>query len=216
MTLVLILIVATALYSYKGFSDRIFFEKHKFNVGAVLFKKEYYRLVTAGFLHADWMHLIFNMMTLYFFSSIVLSGFETVGFLIIYFGSIIFGNIFSVVIYKHQSWYSAIGASGGVSGILFAAIAVFPHLELYMFFIPIPIKGYIFGVLYFGYSVYMMLNPKQWDNLGHAAHLGGAAFGLVYAVLLAPQLALQNISYLGIMAIPLVYLGYRLFLGKKL
>lgn len=216
MTLLYIIIIATALVSYKGFNDRLFFEKYKFNVSDVIYRKEYHRLLTAGFLHADWMHLIFNMMTLYFFSPIVLEAFGTIGLLLIYFGSILLGNWFSVYIYKKQSWYSAIGASGGVSGILFAAIAVYPHLELFLFFIPIPIKGYIFGALYFGYSVYMMLNPKQWDNLGHAAHLGGAFFGLAYAIVLLPEVAMGNLQYMGIMSLPLLYLCYELFVKKKI
>lgn len=216
MTLLYIIIIATALVSYKGFTDRLFFEKYKFNVSDVIYRKEYHRLLTAGFLHADWMHLIFNMMTLYFFSPIVLEAFGTIGLLLIYFGSILLGNWFSVYIYKKQGWYSAIGASGGVSGILFSAIAVYPHLELFLFFIPIPIKGYIFGALYFGYSVYMMLNPKQWDNLGHAAHLGGAFFGLAYAVALLPEVAMGNLQYLGIMSLPLLYLCYELFVKKRI
>lgn len=83
-------------------------------------------------------------------------------------------------------------------------------------FIPIPIPGYIFGALYFSYSVYMMLNPKQWDNLGHAAHLGGAAFGLVYAVVFQTQVAMGNIQYLAIMSLPLLYMGYQILVNKRI
>ena len=118
--------------------------------------------------------------------------------------------------YKRQGWYSAIGASGGVSGILFAAIAVYPQIGIYFFFIPIPIPGYIFGLLYFGYSVYMMLNPRQHDNIGHAAHLGGAFFGLVYAVATLPEMAIKNALYLGIMALPLIYMSYMVFVKKRI
>lgn len=212
----LIIIAATAIISFIGFQNPSVFEKYKFNVGAINGNKEYIRLISAGFLHADWMHLFFNMMTLYFFGPIVVEAFGEIGFLIIYFGSIILGNLFSLYLYKRQGWYSAIGASGGVSGILFAAIAIFPFLELYLFFIPIPIKGYIFGVLYFGYSVYMMLNPRPHDNIGHAAHLGGAAFGLLYAIGNKTDVAISNALYLGIMAIPLVYMGYMVFVKKRI
>ena len=138
------------------------------------------------------------------------------GFLLIYLGSIILGNLFSLFIYKRQSYYSAIGASGGVSGILFAAIALFPFMEIYFYFIPIPIKGYVFGVLYFSYSVYMMLNPRANDNIGHAAHLGGAAFGLFYAVALQPEVAMSNARYLLIMSLPLIYMGYEVFVKKRI
>lgn len=179
-------------------------------------RKEYVRLISSGFLHADIMHLVFNMLTLYFFGPVVIQGFGNLGFLLIYFGSILLGNMFSLFVYQKQPWYSAIGASGGVSGILFASIALIPHLEIYMFFIPIGIPGYIFGLVYFSYSVYMMLNPNQHDNIGHAAHLGGAFFGLLYAVAIQPQSAMANALYIGIMALPLIYLAYEIFVRKRI
>lgn len=217
MSPVLILIIAiTAIISFIGFQNPEVFEKYKFNVSAIRQRKEYIRLLSAGFLHVDMMHLIFNMLTLYFFAPIVIATFGVASFLIIYIVSIILGNVFSLFIYKKQGWYSAIGASGGVSGILFAAIAVYPQIGLYIFFIPIAIPGFIFGFLYFGYSVYSMLNPRMNDNIGHAAHLGGAFFGLVFSVIFAPQLALSNVFYLGIMAIPLIYLAYEIFVRKRI
>ena len=215
-TILLIIIAITAVFSFVGFQNPQLFEKYKFNVSAIQQRKEYIRLVTAGFLHADMMHLLFNMLTLYFFGPIVIEAFGEIGFLLIYFGSIILGNLFSLYLYKAQGWYSAIGASGGVSGILFAAIAVYPFIGIYFFFIPIPIPGYIFGLLYFGYSVYMMLNPRQHDNIGHAAHLGGAFFGLMYAISNKPELAMSNAMYLGIMALPLIYMAYMVFVKKKI
>lgn len=211
----LIIIAATAIISYIAFSNHALFEKYKFNVGAILRNKEYVRLISAGFLHADLMHLLFNMMTLYFFGPIVIDAFGAFGFLLVYFGSILLGNVFSLYLYKNQSWYSAIGASGGVSGILFASIAMIPDLPILFFFIPIAIPGYLFGFAYFGYSVYMMLNPRQNDNIGHAAHLGGAFFGLVYAVALQPERAVENALYLGIMALPLMYMAYMVFVKKR-
>lgn len=212
----LIIIAATAIISFIAFSNRDLFEKYKFNVGAIVRNREYVRLISAGFLHADLMHLMFNMLTLYFFGPIVVEAFGAFGFLIVYFGSILLGNVFSLYLYKNQSWYSAIGASGGVSGILFASIAMIPDLGIYFFFIPIAIPGYLFGFAYFAYSVYMMLNPRQNDNIGHAAHLGGAFFGLVYAVALQPERAIENALFLGIMALPLMYMAYMVFVRKKI
>ena len=211
----LIIIAATAIISFIASSNRDLFEKYKFNVGAIVRNREYIRLISAGFLHADLMHLLFNMMTLYFFGPIVVQAFGAFGFLNVYFGSILLGNVFSLYLYKNQSWYSAIGASGGVSGILFASIAMIPDLGIYFFFIPIAIPGYIFGFAYFAYSVYMMLNPRENDNIGHAAHLGGAFFGLVYAVALQPERAIENALFLGIMALPLMYMAYMVFVKKK-
>ncbi|REC43553.1 MULTISPECIES: rhomboid family intramembrane serine protease [unclassified Chryseobacterium] len=216
MNIIILIIAITAIISFIAFNNKEIFEKYKFNVGAILHRKEYVRVLSAGFLHADIMHLLFNMMTLYFFGPVILEGFGNIGFLIIYFGSILLGNIFSLFIYQKQPWYSAIGASGGVSGILFAAIAMMPNIGIYFFFIPIPIPGFIFGLLYFSYSVYMMLNPKQWDNLGHAAHLGGAFFGLVYAVIIQPESAIEHSLFIGIMSLPLIYLAYEIFIRKRI
>lgn len=209
--IVLFIIAITCIISYIGLNNINIFEKYKFNVSAINNKKEYIRLISSAFLHADFMHLLFNMLSLYFFQGAVTMYFGTVGFIIIYFGSLILGNLFSLMIYKNQPWYSAIGASGAVSGVIFASIAMAPN-EISVNFLP----GWIFGTLYFGYSVYMMLNPKQWDNLGHSAHLGGAFFGLVYSVVMHPQLALSNVYFLGVMSLPLAYLAYQIFVKKKI
>lgn len=214
-SLMLIIIAATAIISYYGWQNPAVFEKYKFNVGAITRDKEYIRLVSAGFLHADPTHLIFNMLTLYFFGPVVQQFFGNLGFIFIYFGSVILGNLFSLYLYKYQSWYSAIGASGGVSGVIFAAIAMMPTLPIYFLFIPIGIPGFLFGLAYFAYSVYSMLKPRAHDNIGHAAHLGGAGFGIIYTILVLPQLALQNILFLLIMSLPLLYMFYVIFVQKK-
>lgn len=213
MTLLLIIIIATAFISHKGFNDRMFFEQYKFNVGAIINRKEHIRLISSGFLHADWVHFAFNMLSLYFFNEIVSYFFGNIGFLLIYFGSMLLGNIFSLLIYKNQPWYSAIGASGAVSGIIFSAIAINPHITIGLFFIPV--TGYIFGLLYFGYSVYMMLHPKQWDNMGHSAHLGGAIFGILYSIISNTDLVIENSRYILIMSLPLIYLAYHILQKKK-
>ncbi len=218
-TFLLIIIAATAIISFVAFSNREMFEKYKFNVGAILQRKEYVRLISAGFLHADLMHLLLNMYVLYMFGQPVLQIFGTFGFLIIYFGSILTGNLFSLYIYKHQYWYSAVGASGGVSGIIFASVAMFPDvINIGIIFLPpeLSVPGFIFGFLYFGYSVYMMLNPRDQDNVGHAAHLGGAVLGLVYTVLSNPQKAIENALFLAVMALPLIYMSYMVFVKKKI
>lgn len=220
MDIILIITIAiTGIISYLGFQNQLLFEKYKFNVSSILYKKEYIRLLSSGFLHADWMHLLLNMYVLYMFSPSILSIFGPIGFLVIYIGSILLGNLFSLFLYKNQGWYSAIGASGGVSGIIFASVALNPELiKIGVIFLPpeLSIPGYLFGFLYFAYSVYMMLYPKQQDNIGHAAHLGGAIFGLVYVVAIKPAESLDNILFLGIMALPLMYMFYAIFVQKKI
>lgn len=215
MTVLYIIIGITLVISMKGFQDYAFFEKYKFNVAAVQ-RGEYIRLLSAGFLHGSWMHFFFNMLTLYFFAPAAIQTFGELGFLLVYFGSLLLGNIFCLYLYKNVPYYSAIGASGAVSGILFAVIGIAPFIGIYFFFIPVAIPGYIFGLAYFGYSVYMMLNPSQNDNIGHAAHIGGAVFGLVYVIAVAPDTALSHALQLGIMALPLIYLGYQIFVKKRL
>ena len=153
----IIILVATIAISYQGFNNASFFNRYKFNVGAVQ-KGDYVRLLSSGFLHADWQHLIFNMISLYFFQDVIISSMGNLMFLLIYFGSMLLGSIFSLSIYKRQPYYSAIGASGAVSGIIFAAIALYPT-ALSVNFLP----GWLFGALYFGYSVFMMFNPQQGD-----------------------------------------------------
>lgn len=215
----LIIIAATSIISYIAFNNQALFDKYKFNVGAIVRNKEYVRLISAGFLHADMMHLLLNMYVLYSFSQPIFEAFGTAGFLIIYFGSILLGNLFSLYLYKNQSWYSAIGASGGVSGIIFASVALYPDLiKIGIIFLPpeFSLPGYIFGLLYFGYSVYMMLNPNQNDNIGHAAHLGGAFFGLIYTILIYPVQAIDNSLFLLIMSLPLIYMAYMVFVKKKI
>ncbi|WP_144282873.1 rhomboid family intramembrane serine protease [Chryseobacterium echinoideorum] len=216
MNIIILIIAITAVITFMVPNGSSNFEKYKFNVGAIMYRKEYVRLLSSGFLHADFMHLLFNMMTLYFFGPVILQGFGSLGFILIYFGAILLGNVFSLFIYQKQSWYSAIGASGGVSGVLFSAIALAPQIGIYFFFIPIPIPGFIFGLLYFSYSVYMMLNPRMNDNIGHAAHLGGAFFGLLYAIIIQPESAIQNSLFIGIMSLPLIYLAYEIFIKKRI
>ena len=197
------ILIATIGISYHGFNNQDFFRRYMFNVRSVQ-KGDYLRLLSSGFLHAGWEHLIFNMISLFFFHRIIIYEMGANVFMLIYLGAIVFGNLFCLYIYRHQPYYSAIGASGGVSGIIFAAIALMPQLRVN--FMP----GWLFGAIYFGYSVYQMLNPRQGDNIGHAAHLGGAVFGIVIIAFLQPLLIAENALYLGIMALPLGYMGYRL------
>lgn len=218
-TIVIIIIAITCIISYMALNDMRIFEKYKFNVGAIQQRKEYFRLLTAGFLHADFMHLGLNMYVLYMFSPAILYAFGVSGFLIIYIASILLGNLFSLLIYKNQSWYSAIGASGGVAGIIFASVSLDPvNTKIGIIFLPpaLSIPGFIFGLLYFGYSVYSMLKPRSSDNIGHAAHLGGAFFGLIYTVIIYPENAIQNVFYLLIMSLPLIYLAYEIFIRKRI
>ncbi|WP_218599501.1 rhomboid family intramembrane serine protease [Polaribacter sp. NJDZ03] len=207
---VLILIIANVLVSMKGFKDYSFLDKYKFQVGKVL-SGEKIRTLTSGFLHVDWIHLGFNMYALYLFGDIVAHILGIPNFLMIYFGSLLAGSLYSLKYHKNEPYYSAVGASGAVSGIVYASILLYPAMELYLFFIPIPIPGYIFGVGYLLYSIYGM--KKQLGNVGHSAHLGGAIGGFAITLLLNPSLFETNKILVISLGIPIILL---LLFGDKL
>jgi membrane associated rhomboid family serine protease len=193
----------------KGFDDYAFLDKYKFQVGRVL-GKEKIRMLSSGFLHVDWMHLGFNMYALYVFGDFVSKILGPTSFLIIYFGSLIAGSLYTLHFHKNEPYYSAVGASGAVSGIIYSSILLFPDMQLLLFF-AIPIPGYVFGVGYLLYSIYGM--KKQVGNIGHAAHLGGTIGGFALTLLLNPILFTTNKTFVIILAIPILLL---LVFGDKL
>ncbi|MDN3492230.1 rhomboid family intramembrane serine protease [Winogradskyella bathintestinalis] len=199
----IIIIAANAIISFKGFGDRAFFEKFKFNVGSIK-RGEQIRMISSGFLHADMAHFIFNMFTLYIFANVVVLQLGAFNFVIIYFASLIFGNLLSLYFHKDEYWYSAIGASGAVTGILYSAILLRPEMDLYMFFVPVPIPGYVFGIGYLLYSIYGM--KKRIGNIGHDAHFGGAIGGYIVTLLLMPSLFKTDLGHIGLLAIPIIIL----------
>ena len=199
----IIIIAANVIISYKGFNDYNFFEKYKFQVGGVQ-RGEQIRLFSSGFLHADTQHLIFNMLTLYFFADVVIQLLSPVQFLIVYFGSLLLGSLLSLYFHKNEYHYSAVGASGAVMGVLYSAILLQPGMSLYMFFIPIPIPAYVFGIGYLLYSIYGMKN--RIGNIGHDAHFGGAIGGYIITLILSPWLFETNLLMIGLLAIPIVIL----------
>ncbi|ALJ03922.1 protease [Pseudalgibacter alginicilyticus] len=199
----IIIIAANVIISYKGFGDFGFFEKYKFQIGSIQ-RGEKIRLFSAGFLHVDTQHLLFNMLTLYFFAGTVLAYLGTMGFLVVYFVSLVFGNLLSLYFHKNEYQYSAVGASGAVVGVLYSAILLQPGMNLYLFFIPIPIPAYLFGIGYLLYSIYGMKN--RIGNIGHDAHFGGAIGGYVITLLLYPMLFSTNLLMVGLLAIPIVLL----------
>lgn len=207
---VLLFILANVLVSAKGFKDYAFLDRYKFQVGRAL-GAEKFRLFTSGFLHVDWMHLLFNMYALYLFGDIVAKILGTDDFVIIYIVSLFAGNLYSLIYHKDEPYYSAVGASGAVSGILYSSILLYPAMELYLFFIPIPIPGYVFALGYILYSIYGM--KKQLGNIGHAAHLGGAIGGFAVTLLLNPVLFSANTTLIVILAIPILLV---LFFGNRL
>lgn len=211
MDIILIgLIVANVLMSYKGFNDLSFFRKYEFHVGSIR-SGEQIRMLSSGFLHADMTHLIFNMLTLYFFAPVVIGFLGDFSFILIYFGSLIFGSVLTMVFHKNDYGYRAVGASGAVTGVLYSAILLQPDMMLGIFFI-IPIPAYLFGILYLLYSIYGMKAKN--DNIGHTAHFGGAIGGYLITLVKEPQLILDHTLMVVLLAIPIVVLFVMEKLGK--
>lgn len=203
MNLILVVIITvTVLLSYRGFNDLSFFRKYEFHVSSIQ-RGEQIRMISSGFLHVDFTHLLFNMLTLYFFAPLVLASLGNWTFAIIYLGSLIFGNLLTYIFNKDNYSYRAVGASGAVTGVLYSAIMLQPDMMLGLFFV-IPIPAYLFGILYLLYSIYGM--KSQSDNIGHSAHFGGAVGGYVITLIKQPQLIVEHSLMVVLLTIPIIVL----------
>lgn len=210
-TVLLVIMAITALVSFKGFNDLAFFRKYEFHIGSIR-AGEQYRMITSAFLHADIGHLAFNMLTLYFFAPVVYGYLGNFSFVVVYFGSLIAGSLLTLLFHKNDYSYRAIGASGAVIGVLYSAILLQPDMNLYLFFIPIPIPAYLFGIGYLLYSIYGMKSKS--DNIGHTAHFGGAIGGYVITILKQPEMLTDNTLMVVILAIPIIVLFAMAKMGK--
>ncbi len=210
-TILIAIIVLTVIVSFKGFEDISFFRKYEFHIGSIR-AGEQFRMFSSAFLHADISHLAFNMLTLYFFAPVVYGFLGDFSFGLIYLGSLLSGSLLTLFFHKNEYSYRAIGASGAVTGILYAAILINPEMNLYLFFIPIPIPAYIFGIGYLLYSIYGMKAKR--DNIGHTAHFGGAIGGYLITLIKEPQLFSDNTEMVVLLAIPILLLFVLEKMGK--
>jgi membrane associated rhomboid family serine protease len=168
-------------------------------------------MISSGFLHVDMGHLFFNMVTLWFFAPLVLAYLGNWTFVLVYMGSLIFGNLLTLLFNKNNYSYRAVGASGAVTGVLYSAILLQPDMMLGIFFV-IPIPAYLFGILYLLYSIYGM--KSQNDNIGHSAHFGGAVGGYVITLIEQPQLLIDHTEMVVLLTIPIIVLFVMQRLGK--
>ncbi|RZM29264.1 MAG: rhomboid family intramembrane serine protease [Pedobacter sp.] len=179
--LILIFTVVTSIYA---FNDHTLYGKFMLHPYSVYRKNKVFTLFTSGLIHADYMHLFFNMFTFY------MVGFQLermVGhwqFAVIYFVSLILSDIPTIIKHKNDFWYNSLGASGAISGVLFSFILFNPFSKFYIMFIPIGIYAVIFGPLYLIYCVYASKNSR--DNINHDAHFFGALTGIIVTILIIP------------------------------
>ena len=145
---------------------------------------------SAGFLHVDFNHLFVNMLSLYFFAGYVVASIGDFKFLALYLTSLYLGNYLSYRYHYKQDNYTAVGASGAVSGVDFSAVLLYPEMKMMLLFLPIPLPGYVMATLYLVYTIYGM--RKQRDNIGHTAHFGGAIAGLLATVAFVPRVMIDS------------------------
>lgn len=193
----LVIILINVVVSLKGFSDLSFFRKYQFHVGSIR-AGEQYRMFTSSFLHADYMHLGFNMLTLYFFAPTVIYTLGPLGFLLTYFISEACSSLLTLYFHKNEYSYSSIGASGAVMGILFSSILIDPTRPIY--FMP----GFVFGIIYLLVTIYGM--KTRAGNIGHTAHFGGAVGGYLFTLIKIPSIIADNTLVVIVLAIPLAVL----------
>ncbi len=192
MSITLFIIILTSSISIYAFNNPVLFNKFKMNPYMIIHRKEYIRILTHAFLHADWGHLIFNMLTLWFFGGMVEQYFIMIFpagrlmYILLYVLGIFISAIPGIIKNKDFHAYNAVGASGAVSAVLFAGILFDPHMSIFIMFIPIPIPAFLFGIAYLAYSQYM--SRRGGDNIAHDAHFMGAVFGFLFPIVLKPDL----------------------------
>ena len=202
---VVVIIILNVLASTTGFRNRSFFDKYKFQVAKIK-AGEQIRMLTSGFLHVDINHILFNMLSLYFFAGYVVYSLGSAKFLAIYFSSLYLGNYLSLRYHENQEDYTAVGASGAVSGIVYSAVLLYPDMKLAFLFFPIPLPGYVIATLYLIYTLYGM--KKQQDNIGHSAHFGGAISGLCATIAFQPSILSSSAFTLSILAATIIIAAY--------
>lgn len=191
-----ILIILTSIISILAFNNHELFSKLQFNAYQIFHRKEWYRMISHGFLHADWTHLLINMLVLYFFGTATeewLKVLESEGlismyrlvYVIFYLVAIVIASTLSLIKHRNDIWYNSVGASGAASAVLFFNIFFDPWGDIQLYFV-ISIPGIILGVFYLIYS--HIMSRKQIDNINHDAHFIGAVFGFVFPLILKPGL----------------------------
>lgn len=184
------ILIATVLVSIGAFQNGDWWDKSVFYPYLIQRSKEWWRFVTHGFVHADYMHLIFNMLTLFFFGRAVEEAYVGMFgnqwmFPLFYVSALVVAALPDYVKHKDHSWYRSLGASGAVSAVLFSYILLDPWAELRINFI-IPIPAILFAVGYLWYSTYM--SKQQSDNIAHGAHLFGALYGMLFPMVFHPSI----------------------------
>ena len=197
----LIIIGITAFASIISMDNQPLKNKLMFNAYMIHHRKEWYRFFSNGLIHADWMHLAFNMFSLYIFGGTVEHMYRDsdvfgekgiLFFILLYVGGLVMSSLYSYEKHKNDIYYNALGASGAVSAVIFAFIVLAPTQKLMLLILPIPIPAYLFGLIFLGIEYY--LAKRGQGNIGHDAHFWGAIFGIAFTLILKPSLVQSFIA----------------------
>ncbi|MCU0442820.1 MAG: rhomboid family intramembrane serine protease [Bacteroidia bacterium] len=187
------IIIITCAISFIGFSNPAFLQALLFEPYSINQNKQYYRFVTGGFLHADWMHLFVNMLVLYSFGQAVeyyydglFGTYSDAVFVLLYVSAIFAANVSTYFKHQNNSSFRSLGASGAVSAIVFAFILFAPYQKLYLFF-ALPLPAIVYGILYLVYEYTM--SKRGNSIIHHEAHLEGAIYGMLFTIALKPMVA---------------------------
>jgi membrane associated rhomboid family serine protease len=210
----LILIISTVAFSFKGFKNLLFFNHHKFDVGRILVKTDFLRLISSGLLHLNWVHLMVNMVSLLIFSRLLEKEVGGLRFFLIYIGGLLGGNVIALLFHRHQREYTMVGPSGAVCGIIFASIVLFPASGIESFGLPVSIPCWLYGIVFILYSVYGTRSAKA--HSGPEALFAGALAGMFIALLLRSASLTQNYPVILILTVPTAVLLYLLFRRPQL
>lgn len=187
----LTIIIVTCIVTLAGFKNGKVVDELIFWPPAINKNHQYYRFITCGLIHADYMHLIFNMLTLYFFGTFMEAhyqgelGLQKWYYLALYIGALIVSNIPTYLKHRNDYNYRSLGASGAVSAVLFAFILLYPWQQIIVLVFPVP--AIVYGALFLVYSAYM--SRKGGDNVNHDAHFYGALFGILFTIFVSPGVA---------------------------
>lgn len=196
MSVTLILIAVNVLVSLAAFSNQKIMEVGLFMPYRTVRQNTWYELITSGFLHGGMTHLLFNMITLFFFGPVLEQNIGQVQFLILYFTGLLASSVPSLIKHKDNPDFATIGASGAVESVLFAFIILYPFEPLYLMFIPIGIPALVFGLLFVGYSMWA---SKKEGKINHEAHIAGGAWGIVYMFAFIPNSIDHFLTMIGVL-----------------
>lgn len=185
-----LLFLLNGLFTYKAFTDKAYMDRYIFDIDKILIDKQYDRLLTSGFLHLNWFHFAFNMGALLAFSFSLERHLGIANFLIIYFVSLLGGNLLSLYIHRNHGDYRALGASGAICGVILASVILFPEHSIGIPFSEASMPSWVFALLFVGISIIGI--KKSLGNIGHDAHLGGALCGVLMTIALHPKILANN------------------------